>query len=164
MSDPNRMPRPIAVSWPDNSPQRRAPRHWICPLGAFPPMRMPRDAGGYLVTQVEIDPSGACAGFTAAWHPRLDPVRTGQGDLVLQLHAPDVADEDEAPADQRVAVSLWLAREDRWARMRCWPDAGAGWPQQVAPWIHAALVQTRRPHPAGQTPPNARHRGAPARQ
>lgn len=135
----------MALSFPASSSRVRAPRRWSSQLGAFPPMRMPRDTGGYLLTQVDVDPAGGCAGFTAVWHEFLDPTDTGDGDLVLQLHTPDSKDPDEPLAEQRVAVSLWLARDDAWQRVRFWPQTGPGWPHQVAPWIHAGLAHAPTP-------------------
>lgn len=137
--------RPVALSFPATPSRRRAPRRWMCQLGAFPPVRMPADHGGYLVTEVDVDPAGGCAGFTAVWQSLLDPTSTGDGELVLQLHTPDGEGPDEPLAEQRVSVSLWLARDETWRRIRYWPHAGAGWPQQVAPWIHAALAQVPTP-------------------
>lgn len=140
MSQHNTRNRPVTLSFPATPGRRRAPRRWICQLGAFPPVRMPADRGGYLVTGLDLDPAGGCAGFSAVWQRFLDPANTEDGALVLQLHTPETEDPDEPVAEQRVAVSLWLARTATWRRVRSWPSTGAGWPQQVAPWIHAALL------------------------
>lgn len=120
------------------SPRMRAPRTWTCQLGMFPPMRMPLETGGYLVERVDLDPAGGCAGFRAVWHEFLDPTSTSDGDVVLQLRTPYVGEADEPVAD-RVAVLLWMVRRQRWQRLRTWPQAGPGWPHQMAPWLHAAL-------------------------
>lgn len=143
MTHRNSQRRPVALSFPATPSRLRAPRRWTCQLGAFPPIRMPLDTGGYLIEHVDIDPAGGCAGFTATWHEYLSPASTSDGELVLQLHTPEADDPDEPVTEQRVAVSLWLAREQQWKRLRTWANAGAGWPHQVAPWIHAATAGQR---------------------
>lgn len=130
------------------SPRLRAPRAWTCQLGAFPPMRMPLETGGYLVHEVELDPAGACVGFRAVWHEFLDPTTTNDGDVVLQLHTPANHDPDESMAEQSVAVVAWLARQHQWQRIKSWPQAGPGWPHHVAPWLHAARASTPTLHHA----------------
>lgn len=134
----NRAPAP-----PCPSPAART--RLTCTLGPPPPMRMPRNTGGIVITSTDRDPHQALTGFTGAWKPNLSPATLPTGTVVLQLLPPADGDDPDL-----VDVWLWLTRHGRWLMLSCWKNAGPGWTYRAAPLIHAAL-----PAPPASAAPQA---------
>lgn len=133
----------LAENRPDTSPSGRI----TCHLGAYPVMRMPRDTGGIVVHSADFAPDGAFSGFTGTWDPFLPARSVAECTLALQLTAPRNTDDDH----RRVDVRLWLTRNATWHRLGNWPGAGPGWPQLIAPFVHAASLPADDTEPAHST-------------
>lgn len=101
-------------------------------LGPQPPMRMPAEEGGVVITQVESRPDGGLASFNGVWKRQLQASAVRESTLVLQLRRPDTDDDDH------VDVWLWIARNRRFLILGHWKNSGPGWPMLAAPLIHAA--------------------------
>ncbi|MEV4731909.1 hypothetical protein [Saccharopolyspora sp. NPDC049426] len=101
-------------------------------LGPQPPMRMPAEEGGIVITQVESRPDGGLASFNGVWKRQLQASTVRESTLVLQLRCPATDDDDH------VDVWLWIARNRRFLLLGHWKNSGPGWPQLAAPLIHAA--------------------------
>ena len=109
MTNRDRSPRPVVLSFPSTPSRRYAPVRFTYHLGPCPPLRMPCDSGGFLVDAVDTDPAGGLSGFTGSWHPQISPTDTQDGDLILQLLTP--TEPRSAPAEHDdVDVVLWIAR------------------------------------------------------
>ncbi|GAB3671506.1 hypothetical protein REH65_00160 [Saccharopolyspora sp. ID03-671] len=123
-----RMPQPTAVSEVVSFAQHRV----AFTLGPQPPMRMPAEEGGIVITHVESRPDGGLASFSGGWKRQLRAGAVPDSTLVLQLRGPATDDDDH------VDVWLWIARNRRFFLLGCWKNSGPGWPQLAAPLIHAA--------------------------
>lgn len=121
-------------------------------LGPRPPMRMPGNTGGIVVTRADSDPTGALIGFSGFWSRRLDPDSVGEHAVVVQLFSPargvDTADRSD--------VFLWFTQRRRWRLLRGWKNIGPGWPHEAAPLVHAALAA--QPPSTHTTTTSAEHR------
>lgn len=100
------------------------------------PLRMPPGAWALLVTAADRwAASGEVVLFAGEWCEHEYPATGCDGDLVLRLAPPAMAD----PADDAVAVQLALADHDRWTPAGTWPRLGRDWPAVVAPTAAAIM-------------------------
>ncbi|MGW5646220.1 hypothetical protein ACWEV3_40255 [Saccharopolyspora sp. NPDC003752] len=132
-------PGQVTADDPQCDPQaytRLASIRYAHTLGPRPSMRMPGNSGGILIENAQADPSGGLAALSGTWDARLNPSRTPEGTLVLQLLPPANSDCDRL---DRADVWLWLARRGHWHRLGHWPKTGWDWPHRAAPLIRAAL-------------------------
>ncbi|APU15287.1 MULTISPECIES: hypothetical protein [Actinoalloteichus] len=94
-----------------------------------PPMGMPADAEGLLITCVDVDTTSTNLTvepilFEAHWLHTLRPARDVEGDVVIRVHT--------TASDTHVDIELLVAYQGRWEQAGVWNGLDTTWPVYVA--------------------------------